>query len=93
MTLHLYYCCQQKGHGYHLDFVIVGCLVVLFSVLGLPWIVGATVKSIVHVQGLSVYSSYAPGKKPKFEGVVYVCVCMCVCVCVCVCKRGRVMYV
>jgi anion exchange protein len=60
----------KKGHGYHLDFVIVGCLVVLFSVLGLPWIVGATVKSIVHVQGLSVYSSYAPGKKPKFEGVV-----------------------
>ncbi len=60
----------QKGPGYHLDLMIVACLVGLFSILGLPWVVGATVRSIAHVQSLFIYSPCtAPGERPKFLGV------------------------
>lgn len=60
----------QKGSGYHLDLMIVALLIILFSFLGLPWVVGATVRSIAHVQSLFLYSpSTAPGERPKFLGV------------------------
>lgn len=60
----------QKGPGYHLDLFIVGCLIFLHSAMGLPWVVGATVVSISHVQSLYLYSPCtAPGERPKFLGV------------------------
>lgn len=60
----------QKGHGYHLDLLIVAVLIGFFSILGLPWIVGATVRSLIHVQSLFRYSPFtAPGEVPKVEGV------------------------
>jgi anion exchange protein len=60
----------QKGPGYHLDMLIVAVLIGVFSVLGLPWVVGATVRSIAHVQSLFLYSPCtAPGERPKFLGV------------------------
>lgn len=42
-----------KGPGYHLDLFVVGVLLVLCSLLGLPWLVAATVRSLNHVQALS----------------------------------------
>jgi sodium bicarbonate cotransporter 7/sodium bicarbonate transporter 10 len=53
-----------------LDFTIISFLIFLHSLLGIPWVVGATILSISHVQSLYIYSSQtAPGERPKFIGV------------------------
>ncbi|XP_064598184.1 electroneutral sodium bicarbonate exchanger 1-like isoform X3 [Liolophura sinensis] len=60
----------KKGHGYHLDLMIVATLIIICSILGLPWFVAATVLSITHVMSLKVESECtAPGERPKFLGV------------------------
>ena len=59
-----------KGCGYHLDLLIVSCLIVVCSMLGIPWFVAATVLSINHVRSLQRESeSAAPGEKPSFLGI------------------------
>ncbi|XP_052721833.1 sodium bicarbonate cotransporter 3-like isoform X2 [Crassostrea angulata] len=59
-----------KGHGYHLDLFLVASLVVVCSILGLPWYVTETVLSITHVMSLKRESECsAPGESPKFLGV------------------------
>merc|ERR1712142_776927 len=59
-----------KGCGYHLDLLIVSCLIVVCSLLGLPWFVAATVLSINHVRSLYRESeSAAPGERPQFLGI------------------------
>ncbi|XP_033629654.1 sodium bicarbonate cotransporter 3-like isoform X1 [Asterias rubens] len=59
----------KKGVGYHLDLLVVGILLGLCSVLGLPWFVAATVLSINHVNSLNVESECkAPGERPKLIG-------------------------
>ena len=61
---------MQKGPGYHLDMLIVGILVFVHSALGNPWVVGATVRSITHVQSLfQFHPCTAPGERPKLLGV------------------------
>ena len=40
----------RKGPGYHLDLLITGIMVIFCSLLGLPWLVAATVRSIAHLQ-------------------------------------------
>ncbi len=42
----------KKGGGYHLDLLVVALLVGLCSLLGLPWMVAATVRSLNHVRSL-----------------------------------------
>ena len=60
----------QKGCGYHLDLLIVAIMLIVCSVMGLPWFVAATVLSITHVNSLRMESeSSAPGEAPKFLGV------------------------
>ena len=45
-------------------------MLMLCSVLGLPWFVAATVLSITHVNSLKMESeTSAPGEAPKFLGV------------------------
>ncbi|MFT5357304.1 MAG: hypothetical protein ACI9KE_004538 [Polyangiales bacterium] len=43
----------KKGAGYHLDLLIVGVLVGVCSLFGLPWMVAATVRSLNHVRSLA----------------------------------------
>lgn len=43
----------KKGAGYHLDLLMVGLLVGVCSLLGLPWMVAATVRSLNHVRSLA----------------------------------------
>jgi mannitol/fructose-specific phosphotransferase system IIA component (Ntr-type) len=43
----------KKGSGYHLDLAIVGVLVGVCSLFGLPWMVAATVRSLNHVRSLA----------------------------------------
>lgn len=60
----------KKGCGYHLDLLIVAILIIICSILGLPWFVAATVLSMTHVNTLRMESECAaPGEKPCFLGV------------------------
>ncbi len=43
----------QKGPAYHLDLAVVGVLIAVCSLFGLPWLVAATVRSLAHVRGLA----------------------------------------
>ena len=62
----------QKGAGYHLDLFLVAIIIGICSLLGLPWVVAATVLSVGHVQSLFVESQCtAPGEKTQFLGVRY----------------------
>uniref|UniRef100_A0A0L8HDC4 Anion exchange protein n=2 Tax=Octopus bimaculoides TaxID=37653 RepID=A0A0L8HDC4_OCTBM len=57
---------MRKGSGYHLDMMLVGVLVSICALLGLPWMCAATVRSVAHKSALSVFSrTHAPGEKPK----------------------------
>ncbi|XP_049654609.1 sodium bicarbonate cotransporter 3 isoform X6 [Accipiter gentilis] len=60
----------KKGCGYHLDLLMVGVMLGICSIMGLPWFVAATVLSISHVNSLKVESECsAPGEQPKFLGI------------------------
>ncbi|CAG0880209.1 unnamed protein product [Darwinula stevensoni] len=60
----------KKGCGYHLDLFVLSCLILICSLMGIPWFVAATVLSINHVNSLKVESECAaPGEKPQFLGV------------------------
>ncbi|XP_069189486.1 electroneutral sodium bicarbonate exchanger 1 isoform X14 [Procambarus clarkii] len=60
----------KKGGGFHLDLFVLALLIVLNSLMGLPWFVAATVLSINHVNSLKLESECAaPGEKPHFLGV------------------------
>lgn len=48
----------QKGAGYHLDLLVVAGLVGLCSILGLPWLAAATVRSLNHVRSLATTESH-----------------------------------
>nr|XP_058135791.1 anion exchange protein 4 isoform X2 [Dasypus novemcinctus] len=60
----------QKGAGFHLDLFCVAVLILLTSVLGLPWYVSATVISLAHMDSLRRESrACAPGEPPRFLGI------------------------
>jgi len=60
----------KKGCGYHLDMLIVGLMMGVCSLLGLPWCVAATVLCLGHVDSLKMDTeSSAPGEIPQFLGV------------------------
>ncbi len=59
-----------KGSGFHLDLLLIGGLACFNSILGLPWVWAATVRSVTHTGALTVYSkTHAPGEKPKLVRV------------------------
>uniref|UniRef100_A0A8C0WNY3 Anion exchange protein n=1 Tax=Castor canadensis TaxID=51338 RepID=A0A8C0WNY3_CASCN len=60
----------QKGGGFHLDLFCVAVLMLLTSVLGLPWYVSATVISLAHMDSLRRESrACVPGEAPSFLGI------------------------
>lgn len=60
---------MKKGVGYHLDMAVLGIIIIILSVLGLPWYVAATVSSLAHISSLKRESECAaPGEKPQFLG-------------------------
>jgi hypothetical protein len=48
----------KKGAGYHLDMAVVGVLIAICSLFGLPWMVAATVRSLNHVNSLATVESH-----------------------------------
>ncbi|XP_022102760.1 band 3 anion transport protein-like isoform X2 [Acanthaster planci] len=60
----------KKGSGFHLDLFILGGMACFNSLLGMPWMCSATVRSVTHLGSLTVLSkTHAPGEKPRIEGV------------------------
>uniref|UniRef100_A0A8C2TPQ1 Anion exchange protein n=1 Tax=Coturnix japonica TaxID=93934 RepID=A0A8C2TPQ1_COTJA len=60
----------KKGAGFHLDFLCVSLLMIVTSVMGLPWYVSATVISLAHMESLRKESTAsAPGEQPEFLGI------------------------
>ena len=54
-----------KGAGFNIDLCVMGFLSFICSLMGLPWMCAATVRSVSHLNALSVWStSHAPGEKP-----------------------------
>lgn len=58
----------KKGAGYHLDLLVVGILVGICSLFGLPWMVAATVRSLNHVRSLAEVETDDQGRS-KVIGV------------------------
>jgi len=59
----------KKPHGYHLDIFVLALLIMVCSILGLPWFVAATVRSVTHVRSLLKESEVKiPGEKPRIVG-------------------------
>lgn len=62
----------QKGPAYHLDLAVVGGLIGICSLFGLPWLVAATVRSINHVHSLATFDEVVlPGGECR-ERVIHV---------------------
>lgn len=56
----------KKGVGYNLDLFMLGLLVGLCSVLGLPWMCATPVHTLSHFHALTVISTnHAPGEHPR----------------------------
>lgn len=62
----------QKGPGYHLDLAIVGGLIGVCSLFGLPWLVAATVRSLAHVRGLATLEEIIAPDGTQSERVTHV---------------------
>ena len=60
----------KKGVGYNLDLFVLGLLVGLCSVLGLPWMCATPVHTLSHFHALTVISTnHAPGEHPHLVEV------------------------
>ena len=61
-----------KGATYHLDLAIVGGLIGASSLLGLPWLVAATVRSLNHVRSLATVEPVVSATGEHRERVIHV---------------------
>lgn len=62
----------HKGSAYHLDLAIVGGLIGVCSLFGLPWLVAATVRSLAHVRGLATLEEVDSPDGTAHERVTHV---------------------
>lgn len=60
----------MKGSGFHLDLLLIVILGAVCPLFGLPWLTAATVRSVTHVNALTVMSkATAPGEKLQIQEV------------------------
>ncbi len=62
----------QKGEAYHLDLGTVGLLIGACSLVGLPWLVAATVRSLNHVRSLATVEDVVSKNGETRERVIHV---------------------
>lgn len=62
----------HKGEAYHLDLSIVGILIGVCSIFGLPWLVAATVRSLNHVRSLATIEEVVTRSGATRDRVVHV---------------------
>ena len=62
---------MKKGYGYHIDLLIVAFNTCVFSMLGMPWLVAATVRSVNHLRSLTTFEQVKEGdvEQSKVVGV------------------------
>lgn len=60
----------KKGSGIHLDMLVVAIVTTITSVLGMPWMVAATVRSLAHLRSLGEYETKPATGEVEFTGVV-----------------------
>ncbi|CBY15064.1 unnamed protein product [Oikopleura dioica] len=63
----------KKGVSYHLDIFVVGTMNGLLSVFGCPWLCAASVRTLTHVNALTITGGFdgaklAPGEEPIIIG-------------------------
>ena len=61
-----------KGVAYHLDLGVVGVLMAVCSVFGLPWLVAATVRSLNHVRSLATVEEVVTSRGDTREHIIHV---------------------
>ena len=63
----------KKGVSYHLDIFVIGTMNGLLSVFGCPWLCAASVRTLTHVNALTITGGFdgaklAPGEEPIIIG-------------------------
>ena len=62
----------HKGEAYHLDLAVVGGLIGVCSLFGLPWLVAATVRSLNHVRSLATVEEVVSAKGHTRDRIIHV---------------------
>mmetsp|Transcript_76116 Transcript_76116/g.152934 ORF Transcript_76116/g.152934 Transcript_76116/m.152934 type:complete len:409 (+) Transcript_76116:1-1227(+) len=62
----------KNGKGDHLDMLVLSFLILAQSLVGMPWLCAATVRSINHVKSLHVYGRKAASAKGEEAGALAV---------------------
>lgn len=62
----------SRGEGYHLDLAVVGALIGVFSLFGLPWLVAATVRSLNHLRSLATTEEIVSHAGDKKDRIIHV---------------------
>ena len=62
----------HKGEAYHLDLGVVGVLIGICSMFGLPWLVAATVRSLNHVRSLATLEEKVSPNGESREHIIHV---------------------
>ncbi|XP_071822453.1 band 3 anion transport protein-like isoform X3 [Apostichopus japonicus] len=61
----------KKGTGFHLDLFLMGVLSAVAGLFGVPWMCAATVRTVSHLQSLSVMTrKNPPGVRPKLDYII-----------------------
>jgi mannitol/fructose-specific phosphotransferase system IIA component (Ntr-type) len=62
----------QRGETYHLDLGIVGILIGVCSLFGLPWLRAATVRSLNHVRSLATSEEAVTSDGERHDRIIHV---------------------
>lgn len=62
----------QRGATYHLDLGIVGILIGVCSLFGLPWLRAATVRSLNHVRSLATSEEVVSNEGERHDRIIHV---------------------
>ncbi len=62
----------EKGESYHWDLAVIGLLIGGCSVVGWPWMVAATVRSLAHIRALSDVEEEVRANNPTREHIIHV---------------------
>ncbi len=62
----------QKGPAYHYDMAVMGVLIAVCSLFGLPWLVAATVRSLNHLHSLATVENVVTRDGESRERILHV---------------------
>nr|MBC8437551.1 HCO3- transporter [Planctomycetota bacterium] len=62
----------HKGVAYHLDLALIGIMMAVCSVFGLPWQCAATVRSLNHVRSLATTEETVDSNNHSHERIIHV---------------------